>query len=68
VLRTVALQVGERGTGLRSCGVRGSGQPRPAFGFVPWFALDVRAFCFFFDVRFDIGMKCYPVLPPISEA
>jgi hypothetical protein len=26
---------------------------------VPWFAFAVRAFCFFFDVRFDIGERCY---------
>jgi hypothetical protein len=38
-------------------------QPRPAFGFVPWFALEVRAFCFFFDVRFDIGAPCYRAGP-----
>jgi hypothetical protein len=35
----------------------GRGQlPRlPALGFVPWLALDVRAFIFFFSVFFDIG-------------
>jgi len=27
----------------------------PALGFVPWLALDVRAFIFFFSVFFDIG-------------
>jgi hypothetical protein len=25
------------------------------FGFMPWLALEVRAFFFFFCVRFDIG-------------
>jgi hypothetical protein len=34
-------------------------QPRPALGLVPWLALEVRAFIFFFDVRFDIGAQCY---------
>jgi hypothetical protein len=34
----------------------GAQLPRfPAFGFVPWLALDVRAFIFFLAVFFDIG-------------
>jgi hypothetical protein len=43
-------------------------QPRPAFGFVPWLALEVRAFCFFFDVRFDIGARWYRRPPPTAQA
>lgn len=46
------------------------GQPRPAFGLVPWLAFDLRAFIFFFDVRFDIGTQCYraPVQASTSSA
>jgi hypothetical protein len=35
----------------------GAQLPRfPAFGFVPWFAFEVRAFIFFLAVFFDIGV------------
>ena len=37
--------------------MRPEGQPRPAFGLVPWLALEVRAFFFFLAVRFDIGAQ-----------
>jgi hypothetical protein len=68
VLRTVRYRSVRRDTDVCRPGARVAPQPRPAFGLVPWLALEVRAFCFFFDVRFDIGMKCYPECPRISEA
>src|SRR5262245_5910068 len=48
---------GGGGTASASGAVRSSAQlPRlPAFGLVPWFAFDVRAFIFFLAVFFDIG-------------
>lgn len=37
------------------------GQPRPAFGLVPWFAFLRRALTFFLFVFFDIAGRRYAV-------
>ena len=42
---------------------------RPAFGFVPWLAFDLRAFILRFDVFFDIESRGYrPVQARSSSA